>query len=293
MTGDPNSPNNKTNDTNVLIGFLKWLIGLVWDEDRWLGLAVVLTMIVVVAAIIGQLYGVAQDGFTDLATYIGKVLAISAISLGIVKVLRGSVYGHILVVFVMGTTMIGTLSFAAQFLSGDKIGFLTRSGCMLAPYSRGCPFSEEYSVALTDVQNLEPTEMPPEVLAPGNAEPVNQDEPLVTPVNQDEPQFDNPVYVQFAGALSRKRITKASESLVDSGWNVQGADRGGERTISAYGLNEVRFFADEDRAAALALADQYNALANWLGSETMSVRDLSDADFNPQDGLLEIWTSVR
>ncbi|MFN3615137.1 MAG: hypothetical protein ACK4WC_11350, partial [Rubrimonas sp.] len=68
------------------------------------------------------------------------------------------------------------------------------------------------------------------------------------------------------------------------GWRVEGADQGGERLSSAFGLNEVRYFNPEDAGAAAALAE---AVAAALGGEVPQVRDFTRLAARP--GHLELW----
>lgn len=70
-----------------------------------------------------------------------------------------------------------------------------------------------------------------------------------------ETQHRQPVYIQFAGVLTRAQITALNQALKDAGWRVQGTS--GERTPAAFRLNEVRFAGDNAEAAA-DLADALN-----------------------------------
>jgi len=67
------------------------------------------------------------------------------------------------------------------------------------------------------------------------------------------------VFVQFAGALQRENMIAFARGLRDQGWNVQGADQGGERTASAAGINVIRHGSTDDAAAAQDLARQVGA----------------------------------
>ena len=62
------------------------------------------------------------------------------------------------------------------------------------------------------------------------------------------------VFVQFAGIIKRDDVQSMMKKLRDLGWNIQGIDRGGERTTAAAGLNVVRYGSPEDADAAAALA---------------------------------------
>ncbi len=94
--------------------------------------------------------------------------------------------------------------------------------------------------------------------------------------------FLQPVYVQFAGAITRDAVRTFMKQLRAAGWEVQGVDGGGERTTKADGLSVVRYApADKDAAVALvALLNEWKVI---------------DRTFVPEDnpliqaGSLEIW----
>lgn len=94
---------------------------------------------------------------------------------------------------------------------------------------------------------------------------------------------DRRVFIQFAGPITRSEIVDLNRSLHDAGWNVQGAS--GERIATALGLNEVRYSADADRAAAEALA----AILGKSGIPGQSVTARRVKVVRP--GTLEIWIS--
>ncbi|MCB6178274.1 hypothetical protein LHP98_09040 [Rhodobacter sp. Har01] len=96
------------------------------------------------------------------------------------------------------------------------------------------------------------------------------------------------VFIQFAG-YSRGWAEKLAAALVQSGWQVQGADRGGERISAAAGLNEVRYFHPSDAELAAALA---KAAQDWRAGAPVGVVDLSATKFGRSEpGLLEVWIS--
>ncbi len=93
------------------------------------------------------------------------------------------------------------------------------------------------------------------------------------------------VFVQFAGYLDRnKQIIPLSQKLAQDGWNVQGLERGGERTSAAAGYNEVRYSkGNEDAAQALARTIQAQNL-------TSKAIGLSLTPSIPKQNL-EVWIS--
>lgn len=91
-----------------------------------------------------------------------------------------------------------------------------------------------------------------------------------------------PVYIQFAGVLTRTQITELNQGLKRAGWNPQGTS--GERTGRAAGVNEVRF-AGGNEAAARDLASAINA----AGLVRQEVRPRQLEVVGPQN--LEVWIS--
>lgn len=93
------------------------------------------------------------------------------------------------------------------------------------------------------------------------------------------------VYVQFAGLISRDSVKTMMSGLSQNGWNVQGVSRGGERTSSAAGVNEIRYGKEEDKAAADALANAVNA----YGLSSSKVGTLRVPSIGAK--RLEVWIS--
>ncbi|KAL0630369.1 hypothetical protein Q9L58_010784, partial [Maublancomyces gigas] len=65
---------------------------------------------------------------------------------------------------------------------------------------------------------------------------------------------DYTIFIQFAG-FRRDLIAAMATDLVTKGWTVPAAEKGGQRTASANGLNEIRIGREEDRTKAQVLAD--------------------------------------
>ncbi|MEA2819477.1 MAG: hypothetical protein QOJ86_1481 [Bradyrhizobium sp.] len=96
---------------------------------------------------------------------------------------------------------------------------------------------------------------------------------------------DFKVFVQFAGLLRREDVVALSQKLASAGWNVQGRDRGGERTTAAAGYNEVRYSSADSENAARALARAVQE-ANLVSKPIGVARNDS---IPPRD--LEVWIS--
>jgi uncharacterized membrane protein HdeD (DUF308 family) len=96
------------------------------------------------------------------------------------------------------------------------------------------------------------------------------------------------IFIQFAG-YKRDYVVKVAALLAQTGWRVEGADRGGERVTTAAGLNEVRYFNPDDLALATALADTLKA---EMPGKEIKLQDLSASRYGKAEtGLLEIWIS--
>lgn len=110
------------------------------------------------------------------------------------------------------------------------------------------------------------------------------------------PDGQNLVYFQFAGSLNRQNdiipfVTKLCGD--EYGWNIQGCQRGGERTEAAAGINVVRFYHEEDRANAQRLANALLDAGPPRGTATdLKLQMLDAARFgSPAVGTLEVWIS--
>ncbi|WP_179363935.1 hypothetical protein [Rhizobium sophoriradicis] len=92
------------------------------------------------------------------------------------------------------------------------------------------------------------------------------------------------VYVQFAGVLARDSVRAMMRKLGEQGWNVQGAEGGGQRTSDATGTSEVRYAAG-DKAAAEALAAAVQE--SHLSSRAVNAIQNSSVE----KSKLEVWIS--
>ena len=90
------------------------------------------------------------------------------------------------------------------------------------------------------------------------------------------------VFIQFAGSLTRARITALNQALRSAGWRAQGAS--GERLPQAGRLNEIRYSGDNAEAA--------RALAEAINAASVTSRPVRAVQFPgiPAD-VLEAWIS--
>lgn len=96
-------------------------------------------------------------------------------------------------------------------------------------------------------------------------------------------EYKQPVFIQFAGILTRAQITGLNQALKEAGWQVQGAS--GERTPAAAGQNEVRY-AGNNGAAAAELAATLTRTGIVSGT---TVRARNVEAIGPRN--LEVWIS--
>lgn len=88
----------------------------------------------------------------------------------------------------------------------------------------------------------QPTPNPPSV-PPGTVSPPIANDSSQVP-NPQKVNYKNPVTVQFAGTFVRGDVQSMMQKLQDAGWNMQGTDKGGERTYAAAGKRSIRYGAD-------------------------------------------------
>ena len=225
-----------------------------------------------------------------------------------------------------GLFSVFAILFSTQFLCSSCLSPpVPNAGCMISPLAKGCGVS----LTPTQVAEIETpeTEVPPsepqsDVDVQSQAEDAPVIETLVpqattTPERREtvsaltaadiadalesRPQLtrglgptrdmasSSIVYIHFAGSLTRELIIGVADQLVAAGWRVEGANNGGERLVSAYGLNEVRFFNKADEDAARVLANEISRMR--LTGKNVAIRDLSDAGYSAAEGHLEVWIS--
>jgi len=221
-------------------------------------------VLVLAAAAIVQGFGYSMDVLIRMSIYI----IVFAFIITILANLKGIVIRILGWVFTLGFVLWSTAALA-QIISNNAISWIAPAQCLIYPMSSGC------SLAATN-RALSPA-------IPASPGPGSDTAGL-------ENQVDR-VFIQFAGSINRSNVVAFAETLVGEGWPVKGADRGGERTISAIGLNEVRYFHQEDKDAAEALAETTSRISP--AGHSLKVRDLSETSYSREDteGLLEIWIS--
>jgi len=94
------------------------------------------------------------------------------------------------------------------------------------------------------------------------------------------------VYLQFANPVTRPDIIALADELVGLNWQVQGAEDGGEQVKEGPEGNEVRYFKDSDREAAIELARTLHSLHP---EQPVTVRNFTRLGSYVREGTLEIW----
>jgi hypothetical protein len=280
------------------LGFLKWLIDLLRGQHPVIAYGVILALVVVFAAVAARQTGIVEDGLEETAIFIGKVVAAGIFVIAVAAFLkRFPIIGNLTFGLLFLFVLIYTSCFFTQVITNNRFAAMPRAPCFYLLTAQGCPLSGAYTGA--DVRSV--AAQPVDPLVAFN--PSLHVDPASTPLDRpegpavdatDEPapaRHAGAVYVHFAGAIDRADVRAATNRLAQLGWQVQDRERGGERIGTAAGLNEVRYFHEEDKAAAEALARAYGTLAPWVDGQSLKIRDLSRSGAKARPGLLEVWTS--
>ncbi|MBS8227164.1 hypothetical protein [Vannielia litorea] len=96
------------------------------------------------------------------------------------------------------------------------------------------------------------------------------------------------IIVQYTPHIPQVEAVRLSEALADLRWQVQNQATGGEQVKSGPATNEVRYFKDADRQAAIDLAQTIHGLHP---DTPIYVRDFTRLGAFSKDGRLELWLS--
>lgn len=287
------------NESGKESGQLRWLVGLIFDRDKDVGLYIAAALTVLFAAIMAIQTGVSADGLQAFMWLIGKVMIAAAILIFAFHALRSSPIVRIVANVAVVVASLYALIGVAQVLMADRFHPpVARAACLANPFQPGCALSAEYgNAALAQADTSDVTAATGRDPIVGQvtritAEGVTVSEPLILEAPAFVPPEGNGVFIHFAGAINRQDIVATAATLVDAGWTVPWADNGGERLTVAVGLNEIRYFNADDAQAAEELARQFAEAADWVSLETLKLRDLSGAGLSPKfEHQFEIWTS--
>ena len=221
----------------------------------WLALAIV-------AAIYKEDLGISFQGLLVLLVVLSLVVG----ALAILPRLANLLLGWLLVLLFAAWLTVVVVQVATSSLYAPPLATVN---CLLGPLGSECNSALSINAKTSAIAPLPP------VMAP----------PARTPDLSKAK-----VFVQFAGFV-REDVVAISTALANDGWNVQGANQGGERLSAAAGLHEVRFFHSEDAGLANALASAVSA--KMAGSREIVVKDLSNLSIAAKvpPGQFEIWIS--
>ena len=255
----------------IEIPTIEKLLNFIKDRDARLGLVLsVFLLFLLIFVWFSRAYGgISDGGLFGLIRAFGLFLLIATGFVIFFKVIDGSILPRIIVWYFTSLLLLTVSAFWIQAILRTPTPFLIEARCFVDLWSQGCPLGT--SIA----QNVQIATFKNE------------------PADQHSPDTRNRVYIQFAGALSRKEVQSVSVKLQSRGWNVQGAEQGGERTAQAVGINQVRYFHEEDNDLAMRLATEYNKLAKWDGFHHLAVAFVAGHESRVPGGHLEVWTSVE
>lgn len=286
VTVEP-EPDDSIRENKMKMPTIEKLLNFIQDRDARLGLvlSVFLLFLLVFTWFSGAYGGVLKGGFFELIRAFGLFLLLAIGFVIFFKAIDGSVLPRIIVWYFTSLVLLTVSAFWIQAIFRSPVPFLIEAKCFSDLWLQGCPLGEPIA------QPIEGVPLPNHA-----SEKPSQPESLSDHTSEQKmtfrPSERNKVIVQFAGSLSRQDVTKVSLELTTKGWNVQGADRGGERTAQAVGIDQVRFFHQEDAELAKQLATSYNELAHWQGFDQLAVAFVSGYESRFPMGYLEVWTSV-
>lgn len=254
------------------------LLNFIQDRDARLALvlSVFLLLLLVFVWFSSAYGGISEGGLFGLIRAFGVFLLLATGFVIFFKVVDGSILPRIIVWYFTSLFLLTVSAFWVQAILRTPAPFLVEARCFVDLWSQGCPLGT-------------PMAQKVELVPPLNSKS-QQGQPLDTPYQPDK---RNRVFVQFAGVLSRQEVREVSLKLENEGWNVQGTERGGERTAQAVGIDQVRYFHNEDEDLAKHLATKYNELASWSGFDQLAVAFVAGHESRVPGGHLEVWTSVE
>jgi hypothetical protein len=263
------------------------LLGLIVDRDARLGLTIlVLVLMLLLFAWLVQTYRSVSQFDWELVRVLFLFVAVAVGLVVFFKAIDGSAIPKVILWYLTSMLILTATAFWIQTILRSPVSFLIEPSCFVHPWNQGCPFGSNASGKPEDAADV--IKKTNDSANPAQNEPSGNIAPL-----QYRPESRNSVAVKFAGALSREDVVKVSLALQKAGWKVEGADRGGERTARAIGVNQVRYFHDDDKIMAAQLANQYNGLAKWVGFRPLSILFVPDNPSSLPVGWLQVWTNAE
>lgn len=267
--------NNAKNGPMASVRLLD-LLKFIQDKDARLGLVLSLfILLLLVASWFLKTFGgvFTEDGLAGLFSTLGWLLVAAAGFVVFFKAIDGTIVPRLIVWYLAVIVLLTSSVFWLQAVLRTPLPFLIEARCFAEPWGQGCPFGPVQAAVISPAPK-------PEEEAAG-----------LGPREAVIPE-DYRVSVRFAGAVPRDAVTAVSQRLAENGWQLDRPAEGGARTARAAGVDQVRYFHDEDGEAAERLALVYNRTANWPGFEPLSIARIEGHQAQVPLGYLEVWTSV-
>jgi len=276
-TDKPESDEEGKEDSQIKMPSIEQLLNFIQDKDARLGLVLsVFLLFLLVFVWLSRSYGgVFEGGFSEVIRAFGVFLLSATAFVIFFKAIDGSILPRIIVWYFTSLILLTVSAFWIQAILRSPTPYLIDAKCFIDLWSQGCPLGTSLA------QPIAVASSPEEQSSQGSTSKV----PYIPPTR-------NKVFVQFAGSLSRDDVTRVSMALTKESWNMDDADRGGERTAQAGGIDQVRYFHAEDLELAKQLAASYNKLATWKGFDELAVAYVSGYESRMAVGRIEVWTSV-
>jgi hypothetical protein len=272
-----------------IVGFLKWLIELVWNKDPALARPITVCAVAATVATIDTFVTREGDGgIVRFASVFGLVAATAVLIYWLTNARTAPVQAgaaqpaapahpagavpqptavtsftpptwasRLFLVFNLAFTIaFGTPQLASRFPEVDRalydtgLYFLSSPSCVLRPFSDCTTLRDE----VTKTEGV--------TVARG----------------------DYTVYIQFVG-IERNGIKTLAKNLNDAGWKVPKYELGGEEIATAKGRLEVRYGSADDKAAAEQLAAEIST--QKVTTEPLKTKLLPIV----KKGVLEVWIS--
>lgn len=234
----------------------------------------ILTGIVVLAAIsIVGAYNINYDTALRIAAYIfGFAVVATVLSIVVSDIRVRAVLGWFLVGLVIIWTVILSVSILIQPGPFPPVYCIVNFSQPCDEVAERIALAEQKRAAVVlDVVNA-PIPLPTETQ-------VNEPDEAAIALPQQQ------VFVQFAGLITRDSVRNMMLTLQAEGWNMQGAEGGGERTEAASGYNEVRYPSGAQADGELLAATLQRL--NLTGKPVVAVESGRVAA-----DTLEVWLSV-
>lgn len=222
------------------------------------GLAVIAASAIAVTFIGGN-----QNAMTLGFYIIGFAVLVTVLTFVVSNERMRAVLGWILVAF-FALFMVGLVDAAAQI-----------SGRMPAPVCYLKMLTEDPKVCVKNLTN--------KIAVTG---PIQSTTAGVQPTTTPKVPNSGPIFLHYSREVAPADMVILAQTLSDAGWPVENPKAGGVLVKGAPTTNQIRYYDDTSRRAAITLAAQISTV---LGRQKVEVRDFSKSGLIAKPGLLEIW----